>query len=129
VIHTKSIERSSASRLARWIDRHSRLIVLLTRTREDYEASGDNTAAVARGVAASAPAITSAALILVVVFAVFVVTSVPAIQQIGFANAVVIAIDAALVRLVLLPATMQLMGRWNWWLPGSLDRLLPKIGV
>jgi uncharacterized membrane protein YdfJ with MMPL/SSD domain len=62
------------------------------------------------------------------VFAVFVLTGVPSIKELGLGNAVAIALDATLVRLVLVPAAMQLMGRWNWWLPGWLDRLLPDLG-
>ena len=62
------------------------------------------------------------------VFTVFVFTGVPSIKQLGMGNAVAIALDATLVRLVLVPATMQLMGRWNWWLPAWLDRLLPDLG-
>jgi uncharacterized membrane protein YdfJ with MMPL/SSD domain len=58
----------------------------------------------------------------------FVLTGVPSIQQLGLGNAVAIAIDATLVRLILVPAFMQLMGRWNWWLPGWLDRILPEVG-
>jgi hypothetical protein len=53
---------------------------------------------------------------------------VPSIKELGLGNAVAIALDATLVRLVLVPAAMQLMGRWNWWLPGWLDRLLPDLG-
>jgi hypothetical protein len=73
--------------------------------------------------------ITSAAVIMVAVFSVFVLTGVPSIKQLGLGNAVAIALDASLVRLILVPAAMQLMGRWNWWLPGWLDRILPHIGL
>jgi RND superfamily putative drug exporter len=90
---------------------------------------GDNRRAVAEGLASSAGTITSAAVIMVAVFAVFVLTGVPSIQQLGLGTAVAIAIDATLVRLVLVPAAMELMGRWNWWLPGWLDRILPHIGL
>jgi len=101
-------------------------VFLLTRIKERYDALGDNAEAVLLGVAGSARTITSAAVIMVGVFAVFTATSVPTIQQIGLGNAVAIAVDATVTRLVLLPAAMQLMGRWNWWLPGWLDRLLPR---
>jgi RND superfamily putative drug exporter len=80
---------------------------------------------VAQGLAASARTISSAALIMVAVFAVFAMTGVPSIKEIGLGLAVAIALDATLVRLVLVPAAMELMGRWNWWLPGWLDRILP----
>ncbi|MDQ3758437.1 MAG: MMPL family transporter [Actinomycetota bacterium] len=103
-------------------------VFLLSRIRERYEAHGDNRRAVAEGLASSAPTISSAALIMTAVFAVFVFTGVPSIKEIGLGNAVAIALDATLVRLVLVPATMQLMGRWNWWLPAWLDRRLPHLG-
>jgi uncharacterized membrane protein YdfJ with MMPL/SSD domain len=103
-------------------------VFLLSRVRERYQAHGDNRRAVAEGLASSAPTISSAALIMTAVFAVFVFTGVPSIKQLGLGNAVAIALDATLVRLVLVPATMQVMGKWNWWLPGWLDRLLPDLG-
>jgi RND superfamily putative drug exporter len=101
-------------------------VFLLTRIRERYEATGDTRLAVAQGLAASARTITSAALIMVAVFAVFVATGVPSIQQIGLGTAVAIALDATLVRLILVPATMELLGRWNWYLPRPLARVLPR---
>jgi uncharacterized membrane protein YdfJ with MMPL/SSD domain len=100
-------------------------VFLLSRIRERYLATGDNRLAVAQGLQASAKVITSAALIMVVVFGTFTLTGVPQIKEIGVGLAVAIALDATLVRLVLVPATMQLMGKWNWWLPRSLDRVLP----
>jgi RND superfamily putative drug exporter len=103
-------------------------VFLLSRIRERYEAHGDNTRAVAEGLASSARTISSAALIMTSVFAVFVLTGVPSIKELGLGNAVAIALDATLVRLILVPAAMQLMGGWNWWLPGWLDRLLPDLG-
>ena len=101
-------------------------VFLLTRIRERYEATGDNKLAVAQGLRASAATISSAALIMVAVFAVFAGTGVPSIKEIGLGLAVAIALDATLVRLVLVPATMELMGRWNWWLPKPLARVLPQ---
>ena len=86
-------------------------VFLLTRIRERYEATGDNKLAVAQGLRASAATISSAALIMVAVFAVFAGTGVPSIKEIGLGLAVAIALDATLVRLVLVPATMELMGR------------------
>jgi uncharacterized membrane protein YdfJ with MMPL/SSD domain len=103
-------------------------VFLLSRIRERYRAHGDNRRAVAEGLATSAPTISSAALIMTSVFLVFVFTGVPSIKELGLGNAVAIALDATLVRLVLVPATMQVMGKWNWWLPGWLDRLLPDLG-
>jgi uncharacterized membrane protein YdfJ with MMPL/SSD domain len=100
-------------------------VFLLSRIRERYLATGDNRRAVAEGLQASAKVITSAALIMVVVFGTFALTGVPQIKEIGVGLAVAIALDATLVRLVLVPAAMELMGDWNWWLPRSLDRVLP----
>jgi len=103
-------------------------VFLLSRIRERYEEHGDNRRAVAEGLSSSARTISSAALIMTAVFSVFVLTGVPSIQELGLGNAVAVALDATLVRLVLVPAAMQLMGRWNWWLPGWLDRVLPDLG-
>jgi RND superfamily putative drug exporter len=104
-------------------------VFLLSRIRERYQATGDTQRAVAEGLARSARTITSAALIMVAVFAVFVGTGVPSIKELGVGNAVAIAVDASLVRLVLVPAAMELLGDWNWWLPKPLARLLPKASV
>ena len=100
-------------------------VFLLSRIRERYAATGETRLAVAEGLAGSARTITSAALIMVAVFAVFVGTGVPSIKQLGLGNAVAIAVDATIVRLVLVPAAMELLGKWNWWLPRRLGRLLP----
>ncbi len=100
-------------------------VFLLSRIRERYDATGDTKTAVAQGLARSAATITSAALIMVAVFAVFAGTGVPSIKEIGLGLAVAIALDATLVRLVLVPATMEIMGKWNWWLPAPLARILP----
>jgi uncharacterized membrane protein YdfJ with MMPL/SSD domain len=104
-------------------------VFLLSRIKERHDAHGDNKRAVAEGLASSASVITSAALIMVCVFSVFVLTGVPSIKQLGLGTAVAIAIDATLVRLILVPAAMELLGEWNWWLPGWLDRLLPHVGL
>jgi uncharacterized membrane protein YdfJ with MMPL/SSD domain len=103
-------------------------VFLLSRIRERYAATGDNRSAVAEGLAASAKTISSAALIMVAVFAVFAGTGVPSVKEIGLGLAVAIALDATIVRLILVPATMELMGEWNWWLPKPLHRVLPHIG-
>ncbi len=104
-------------------------VFLLSRIRERWSITGDSRTAVAEGLAASGRTITSAALIMTCVFAVFVLTGVPSIQQIGVGCAVAIALDATLVRLVLVPAAMELLGDWNWWLPRPLARLLPDVAV
>jgi uncharacterized membrane protein YdfJ with MMPL/SSD domain len=103
-------------------------VFLLSRIRERYKATGDTKAAVAQGLRASAATISSAALIMVAVFGVFASTGTPSIKEIGLGLSVAIALDATLVRLILVPATMEIMGRWNWWLPGWLDRILPHAG-
>ncbi|HEX5762408.1 MAG TPA: MMPL family transporter [Solirubrobacterales bacterium] len=102
-------------------------VFLMSRIRERYLAHGDNERAVAEGLASSARTISSAALIMSAVFAVFVLTGVPSIKELGVGCAVAIAIDATLVRLILVPAAMKLMGRWNWWMPSWLDRVLPRL--
>jgi len=101
-------------------------VFLLSRIRERYEATGDTRRAVAEGLAASARTITSAALIMVAVFAVFIAVGVPSIKQLGLGTAVAIAIDATIVRLILVPASMELLGKWNWYLPRPLARILPR---
>ena len=100
-------------------------IFLLSRIRERFETTGDSRTSVAEGLASSAGPITSAAAIMVAVFAAFVATGVPAIQMMGLGAAVAVALDATLVRLVLVPAAMTLLGDRNWWLPGWLARRLP----
>jgi uncharacterized membrane protein YdfJ with MMPL/SSD domain len=101
-------------------------VFLLSRIRERYAATGDTKTAVAQGLRASAATISSAALIMVAVFAVFAGTGTPSIKEIGLGLSVAIALDATLVRLILVPATMGIMGRWNWWLPKPLARILPR---
>ncbi|MFN8215013.1 MAG: MMPL family transporter [Solirubrobacterales bacterium] len=102
-------------------------VFLMSRIRERYMRHGDNELAVAEGLASSARTISSAALIMTAVFAVFVLTGVPSIKELGLGCAVAIALDATLVRLILVPAAMKLMGRWNWWMPAWLDRALPNL--
>ena len=103
-------------------------VFLLSRIRERYDATGDTTRSVAEGLRASAGTISSAALIMVAVFGVFAGTGTPSIKEIGVGMSVAIALDATLVRLILVPATMEIMGRWNWWLPRRIDRVLPHAG-
>jgi RND superfamily putative drug exporter len=100
-------------------------VFLLSRIREEWDASGDNRRAVARGLSNTARVITAAAAIMVVVFLSFVLTPDVAVKQIGLGLAAAVLIDATVVRLVLVPAVMELLGRANWWLPGWLGRLLP----
>lgn len=102
-------------------------IFLLTRIRERYLQSGDTRDAVAYGVATSARTITSAALIMIAVFIGFAFAGMPLVAQLGVACAVAIAIDATVVRLVLVPSLMAMFDQWNWWLPAWLDRILPSV--
>jgi RND superfamily putative drug exporter len=102
-------------------------VFLLSRVREHYAATGDNTEAVVHGIAGSARVITSAALIMVAVFLGFAAAEDPFIKMFGLGLATAIAIDATIVRMVLVPALMRLLGDSNWWLPGWLDRLLPAV--
>jgi uncharacterized membrane protein YdfJ with MMPL/SSD domain len=102
-------------------------VFLMSRIRERYMAHGDNERAVAEGLSSSARTISSAALIMSSVFFVFVLTGVPSIKEMGLGSAIAIALDATLVRLILVPAAMKLMGRWNWWMPSWLDRALPDL--
>ncbi len=102
-------------------------VFLMSRIRERYMRHGDNERAVAEGLSSSARTISSAALIMTCVFAVFVLTGVPSIKELGLGCAVAIALDATLVRLILVPAAMKLMGEWNWWMPAWLDRALPHL--
>jgi RND superfamily putative drug exporter len=104
-------------------------IFLLSRIRERFSATGDTRLAVAEGLSSSARTITSAALIMVAVFAVFVGTGVPSIKQLGLGNAVAIGVDATLVRLILVPAVMELLGPWSWWMPRGLGRVLPTASL
>jgi RND superfamily putative drug exporter len=104
-------------------------VFLLSRVREEYLHTGDNGEAVVRGLAGTARTITSAALIMVVVFGGFILGEDPLVKMMGLGLATAIAVDATIVRLVLVPATMKLMGRANWWLPGWLDRVLPGAGT
>ena len=104
-------------------------VFLLTRVREEYLHRRDNTAAVVEGISATARVITSAALIMISVFAAFVLGDDPIIKMFGLGLATAVFIDATIVRIVLVPATMRLLGDWNWWLPGWLDRLLPNLDV
>ena len=100
-------------------------VFLLTRIRERWLVHGDNERAVAEGLVGSARIITSAAAVMVAVFAAFAVAGAPSLKELGVGLAVAILLDATLVRLVIVPAAMRLLGSWNWWMPRSLARLLP----
>ena len=102
-------------------------IFLLTRIRERFLQTGNTRDAVAYGVSTSARTITSAALIMIAVFIGFAFAGMPLVAQLGVACAVAIAVDATVVRLVLVPALMAMFDEWNWWLPRWLDRILPSV--
>ena len=93
-------------------------VFLLSRIREEFVRTGDNVESVARGLAGTGRVITSAALIMIVVFLSFVASPVPSLKMLGLGLATAILVDATLVRMVLVPATMALLGKANWWLPG-----------
>jgi RND superfamily putative drug exporter len=103
-------------------------VFLLSRVREEYLDSGDNETSVVRGVASTGRVITSAALIMIAVFLGFVVSDDPFTKMFGLGLATAILVDATVVRMVLVPATMKLLGDANWWLPRWLDRVLPGGG-
>ncbi|THA41759.1 MMPL family transporter [Streptomyces sp. A1547] len=100
-------------------------VFLLSRVREEYLRTGDNGTAIVEGVSGTARIITSAALIMVAVFLSFAVAEDPSAKMFGLGLATAIFIDATVVRMVLVPATMTLLGRTNWWLPKWLDWMLP----
>jgi heme transporter len=102
-------------------------IFLLTRIRERFLQSGNTHDAVAYGVSTSARTITSAALIMIAVFIGFAFAGMPLVAEIGVACAVAIAVDATVVRLVMVPALMAMFAQWNWWLPAWLERILPSV--
>ncbi|WP_418606773.1 MMPL family transporter [Georgenia sp. SUBG003] len=104
-------------------------VFLLARIKEYWDAGHDNDAAVERGLQRSGRIITSAALIMVAVFAGFVTGELIVIKQAGVALAVIVLVDATLVRMLLVPATMTLLGRWNWWAPAPMRRLYERFGI
>jgi RND superfamily putative drug exporter len=104
-------------------------VFLLTRVREEYQKSHETRAAVVTGVATTARVITSAALIMISVFLSFVANPVPELKMFGLGLAVAVAVDATVVRMVLVPSLMEILGRANWWFPKSLERIVPKIDL
>ena len=103
-------------------------VLLLSRIQEAYRRTGDNTASVAEGLTKTAGVITGAALIMVTVFSAFALAESITIKSIGVGMAIAVLIDATIVRVLLVPAAMRLMGRWNWWAPGPLGRLADRLG-
>jgi RND superfamily putative drug exporter len=104
-------------------------VFLLSRIREDWLATGDARGSVVRGLADTGRVITSAAAIMVAVFIGFALDPDVTVKMMGVGMATAILIDATLVRMVLVPATMAMLGRYNWWLPAWLDRILPHLDI
>jgi RND superfamily putative drug exporter len=104
-------------------------VLMLSRIKETYDRTEDNTLAVADGLEKTAGLITSAAAIMIVVFAAFALAKVVLIRAVGFGMALAVGIDATLVRLLLVPATMRLFGKWNWWAPPALVKLRQALGL
>src|SRR5439155_7973036 len=104
-------------------------VFLLSRIREEYDRTHDNALAVADGLASTARVITAAALIMVTVFASFALGNSLVVKVFGIGLATAILVDATLVRMVLVPATMELLGDRNWWFPRWLDRITPRVHV
>jgi RND superfamily putative drug exporter len=103
-------------------------VLLLSRIQEAYRRTGDNTTAVAEGLVRTARVITGAALVMVSVFLAFALADSIAIKSVGVGMAIAVLIDATIVRVLLVPATMRLLGKWNWWAPGPLKHLADRIG-
>jgi putative drug exporter of the RND superfamily len=102
-------------------------VFLLSRVRELHDRGYDNVDAVAIGLERTGGVITGAAAIMIVVFAAFTLSSILVVKELGFALAAAVLVDATIVRIILVPATMRLLGDWNWWIPGWLGRLLPRV--
>ncbi|MEV4677900.1 MMPL family transporter [Actinomadura sp. NPDC049382] len=104
-------------------------VFLLSRVREEYDRTGSNTAAVAAGMQRTGGIITSAALLFIVVIGAFATSGITMIKMVGVGMAVAILVDATIVRALLVPAMMRLMGRANWWAPGPLSRFYGRYGI
>ncbi len=104
-------------------------VFLVSRIREEYLRTGDNSESVARGLAVTARVISAAAAIMIAVFLAFALSDQRIVKEFGIGLAVAVLVDATIVRLVLVPSVMQLMGAVNWWMPRWLDRLIPQAGM
>jgi putative drug exporter of the RND superfamily len=104
-------------------------VFLLSRMKEEFDRTGDNATAVADGLAMTARVITAAAAIMVVVFGAFLLEDQRVIKMFGTGLAVAVLIDATIVRMLLVPATMELLGARNWWIPKWLDKVLPRLNI
>ena len=101
-------------------------VLLLSRIREEYEKTGDNAAAVGAGLQHTGRLITAAAAIMATVFFGFAAADLVVIKAIGIGMGIAVVLDATIVRALLVPATMRLLGRWNWWAPAGLARFAAR---
>ena len=104
-------------------------VFLLSRIREQWDLTHDNTLAVATGVQRTGRIITSAALLLAVVIGAFSTSGIVFMKMIGIGMLVALLVDATIVRMLLVPATMKLLGRWNWWAPAPMQRWWERYGL
>jgi putative drug exporter of the RND superfamily len=104
-------------------------VFLLSRVREEWDRTGDSRTSVADGLASTARVITAAAAIMVVVFGSFIGESDRVVKLFGLGLSMAVLIDATIVRMLLVPATMELLGDRNWWIPHWLDRILPRVHI
>jgi RND superfamily putative drug exporter len=104
-------------------------VLLLSRTQEEWERTGDNTRAVANALGATGRLITGAAAIMAAVFFGFGTANAVMVKAIGVGMGIAVVMDATVVRALLVPATMRLLGRWNWWAPAPLTRLYRRVGM
>jgi RND superfamily putative drug exporter len=104
-------------------------VFLLSRVRERYDVTGDNTAAVASGLQRTGGLITSLALLMVIVVGAFSASGITFIKLMGVGMIIALVVDATIIRVLLVPATMRLLGRANWWAPGPLRRLYARYGI
>ncbi|MEJ7839713.1 MAG: MMPL family transporter [Thermomicrobiales bacterium] len=104
-------------------------VLMLSRIQEEYLRTGDNRSSVARGLEKSAKVVTGAAVIMTIVFGGFMLADIVVLKSMGFGLALAVLIDATIVRALLVPATMRLMGRWNWWAPTWITTLVARLGL
>jgi RND superfamily putative drug exporter len=104
-------------------------VFLLSRIKEAWDQTGDNDRAVALGLQRTGRIVTSAAMLIVVVFLGFAAGELLTIKEIGIGMAIAVILDATVVRMLLVPATMKLVGRWNWWAPPAMRRLHRRFGL
>ncbi len=104
-------------------------VLLLSRVREEYEQTGDNSKAVARSLERTGRMITGAAAIMALVFFAFGFADLTVVKAMGIGMGIAVVVDATIVRCLLVPATMQLLGRWNWWAPGLMVRLYRRLAL